>query len=206
MPSQTITPSQCKNARRVLSLSQRRLSEESEKSLSYIKQFETGRFNPGEEFQQALRKYFESRNIDVDDLDDDEPLAATEALKPGQPRKPPIRRPCFYVAPELTATNVDSMLGMIETSIDRLGKLLSNKVSRNFFGEVASASEEMTRRAFSELALVGLLYAALTGRFTIEPQLITDPRTQQEVIADFLARARGDNGPEEDDEDDEATA
>ena len=59
MQVQALTPSRCRDARRVLGLSQRQLSQESDKSLSYIKQFETGRFRPSNEFLSGLVEFFE---------------------------------------------------------------------------------------------------------------------------------------------------
>src|SRR5215469_9700786 len=93
MKTLVLSSEQCRWARRVLGLSQRELSNESGKSLSYIKQFETGRFNPGEDFQRELRSFFESRDIDLTESGDaaqnDSPQRAVsppvEAARPGQP-------------------------------------------------------------------------------------------------------------------------
>jgi transcriptional regulator with XRE-family HTH domain len=189
----TLSPEQCRWARRALSLSQRQLNEESGASLAYIKQFETGRFRPGEEFQRSLLEFFEGRGIDFSEFEggESQPGVGTKA---GQPQSAPVRRPCFYASPDLSEPALDALLEAIDASTERLEKMLAANIKRGLFGGVSDESAEVTQEIFGELALLGTRYSALVGRFSIEPRLVAEPKIQQEQVATWLAKVNGDKG------------
>lgn len=187
-----LTGKQCKAARQALGLSQSQLSKQSGKSLSYIKQLETNRFRPGDDFQRDLVAFFEEHDIDVAEFADAD---APEASPPGEPSRPPVKRCAFYAAPTLTAAELGELFDTMDGSFERLGSLLSQPIARGFLGP-SDASNAATHDVFSELALIGLSYAAIAGRITVKPQLVVDATTQEEVIANFWAEARGDKPAE----------
>lgn len=193
MKPSALSPEQCRWARRALSLSQRQLNEESGASLAYIKQFETGRFRPSEEFQRSLLDFFEGRGVDFAEFEggDSQPAAN---LKAGQPQSAPVRRPCFYASPNLSEGELDALLEAIDASTERLEKMLAVNIKRGLFGGITDESTEVTQEIFGELALLGTRYSALVGRFSIEPRLVSEPTIQQEQVATWLAKVNGDKG------------
>lgn len=201
MKHTTLSDEQCRWARRtVLNLSQQALSREAGVSLSYLKQFETGRFNPSEDFHKRLLAFFESKDVDLAEFGESQVSDPTPS-DTVRPRK--ARRPCFYPAAGLLETDLEMLLDTIENSFERLDAMLSQPVDRNFFGETET-SKNTTHDVFSELALIGVTYAAIAGRVSVRPMLIAAPKTQVDYVANFLADARGDIARDDDAGDDEA--
>ncbi len=58
-----ITPTQAKFARLQLGISQNRVAEQTGLSRPYLSNFEVGKFNPNEEFQETLKAYYSKEGI-----------------------------------------------------------------------------------------------------------------------------------------------
>ena len=172
--SVALTPSASRYHRRALGLTQSGLAKAAGVSTSYIKQFESERLRPSQDFIDHLSTYFTSQGIKPEKLSvvysasgqiDTAPEVKPGRL-PGMASMPQIHyseRQCFYISSDVPDVIVEEMLTRWDKNEDRITELFSARIASGLFSKYSEDAERLLQEVFALLAENFVIFRLLTG-------------------------------------------
>lgn len=170
----SLTPSASRYHRRALGLTQSGLAKAAGVSTSYIKQFESERLRPSQDFIDHLAKYFTSQGVKEEKLDavysvSGQINTATTA-KPGRmtgmafvPQIQVSERQCFYISSDIPDAIAEELLTRWDKNEDRIAELFSARVTSGLFTKYSENAEALLQEVFALLAENFVIFRLLTG-------------------------------------------
>ena len=169
-----ITPSATRYHRRALGLTQTGLAQSAGVSTSYVKQFESERLRPSEDFLTKLAEFFQSKDIKPEKLATEYSNGGEIATAPraregrmsGMATVPQIKieeRQCFYIGREITPALADDLMMRWEKNEDRIAELFRQQADDGVLSKYSSDTEAALQEVFALLAENFVLFKLLTG-------------------------------------------
>lgn len=172
--SAVLTPSASRYHRRALGLTQSGLAKAAGVSTSYIKQFESERLRPSQDFINHLTGYFTSQGITPEKLGavysvsgkiDTAPTAKPGRLS-GMASVPQIQvseRQCFYISSDIPDAIAEELLTRWDQNEDRIAELFAKRVTSGLFTRYSEDAETLLQEVFALLAENFVIFRLLTG-------------------------------------------
>lgn len=197
MSQYAVTASATRYHRRALGLTQSGLAKAADVSTSYVKQFESERLRPSNDFLQKLFGFFTSQDIKPEKLaaeysnggEIDTAPRAREGRMSGMATIPQItveNRQCFYLA-NLPEPLVNEFMSRWEKNEERIAELFSRSVASGLFSKYSEESEADLGEVFALLAENFVLFKLLTGWDIFDRAEISEADTVSRVILTHYA-------------------
>jgi hypothetical protein len=194
-PSKPITAAQSRAARQYLALSQAEAVKQSKLPGHKLKQFESGRFVPDLPFLQKLAEFYESKGVDLAEVDVTDPPPAPApapepAHKPGSDRvRPaPMHRPHFYISDSVTPELLDACLERMHDNDERINEILGKDLRFGLMGAFHEQTATEHQEIFGAMAEGYLIFRLLQGNPLVKP---VDAKVNAKTHADLLGQYYG---------------
>lgn len=182
----SLTDKQSKAARKVLTISQKFVSDQTGLQAYKLKQFEANGFRLRDDEKKTLRDFYESQGVNFDELD--ESLKAQQAAEQseGNQQRGITQSACagFLISDQVTQDQMDSVLDRMDENDGRISELVGMAYKTGFFGS-SDESEATLRELFGLLAESHLLFRFLQGKNVIEP-VKKNPKTVGDMLAQWM--------------------
>lgn len=181
----SLTYQQSQAARAALTISQKNVIDQTGIQAYKLKQFEAKNFRLLQADQKKLRDFYVSQGADFDQIDKDlEAQQESELSDTNQQRGiTPSAGAGFLISPDVTQTQVDSVLDRMEENDSRIAELVGSAYQTGFLGAVSDESDATLRELFGILAESHLLFRFLQGKNVIEPA-----KREPKTIGDLLSQ------------------
>jgi transcriptional regulator with XRE-family HTH domain len=156
MQTAILTPSQARDARESIALSQGRVAADTGVSRSYLSQFECGKLVLADSDLESLRAFYESRGASFDEAPEDDPATAG-------PNGPRIRDG-LHIPDGVSREAADAILGHMAHSDQLARELLTADAPRGLFGVDSGKARDSARKAVRLMAHNWALLQSLQGR------------------------------------------
>lgn len=187
MKKALITVEQARTARHQLNMTQNELIADSGLSAYKLKQFEANKYKPDVPFLEALKEYFVSKGIE---LDDDSPAAPEPApAKPGSSMVRQVSRPCFYIADSVVSDLIDQCLERMHYNDRRIADLMKKPLQTAFMSGYSDETIKDNQELFSAMAENYLVFRLLQGDPIIQTPAEGDPKTLSDLVGQFFAKS-----------------
>ena len=182
-----LTYQQSQAARASLTLSQKKVIDQTGIQAYKIKQFEAGRYRLDVIDQKKLRDFYEVQGADFDEIDAGLNAKQESEKKDSNEQRgiTPSAGAGFLISGEVSQEKVDSVLDRMEENDNRIAELIGTAYQTGFLGAVSDQSEAALRELFGTLAESHLLFRFLQGKNPITPAT-DDPQTVGEMLSQWF--------------------
>lgn len=156
MQTVTLTPSQSRDAREHLALSQGRVAADTGISRSYLSQFECGKLVLSDAELKPLRDFYEAEGIRFEESPEDDP-AATGANGPRV-------RDGFWIPDGIERESIDSLLDQMADNDKQARQLLQAEAPRGLLGTDSAAARQQAWKAIGLMARSWMVLQQVQGR------------------------------------------
>ena len=180
-----LTYQQSQAARAALTLSQKKVIDQTGIQAYKIKQFEARRYRLDVIDQKKLRDFYEAQGADFDEIDDGlKARQESDTADSNQQRGiTPSAGAGFLISGDVSQKQVDSILDRMEANDSRIAELVGSAYQTGFLGAVSDETDATMRELFGILAESHLLFRFLQGKNVIEPA-----KKEPETIGDMLSQ------------------
>nr|WP_315483832.1 hypothetical protein [uncultured Undibacterium sp.] len=184
-----LTAAQSRASRFQLGLTQAEVIEQSGLAGYKLKQFETGRFVPDMPYLQSLHDFYQSKGIDLSQVDEPVSSVASE-VKPGSEMIRHVQRPCFYVSDSITPELLDQCLERMHANDERIAEIMNKSLRNGLFGGYHEETVQEHQELFGAMSEGYLIFRLLQGNpivTSIDGSI--DPQSHADLLGQFYAKS-----------------
>ena len=194
-PVLPITATQSRAARHQLGWSQTEAIKQSKLPAHKLKQFESGRFVPDMPFLQELADFYESKGVDLSDVEVSDPPAPAAPAVPAKPGSDKVRpavqhRPHFFVAETVTPELLEACLERMHENDERINEILGKDLRFGFMGAFHEQTVNEQQEIFGAMAEGYLIFRLLQGNPLVKPiDAKVSAKTHADLLGQFAAKS-----------------